>query len=138
MTEDMDRRGRENADAPATLAPFFNYLGVSQARVVANVGTAEMLWRPEISNSGGYMHGGAIMAAIDAAMVQVVRAVTGGQAATLAQFSINLLSNGSEGVVAEARITRAGSRAIFLTGEAVQSGSGRLVATASALFQRRV
>lgn len=117
--------------------PFFEHVGVESCRVEAGAGVAELSWRPETANSGGRMHGGAVTAAVNAAMVYVVRDLTGGVPAALVQLGVNYVASGTEDVVATAEIVRSGRSLIFVTGRVVQSGSGRLIATATAVFQRR-
>lgn len=118
--------------------PFFDYVGVEDARVEDGTGVAELPWRPETANSGGRMHGGAVTAAVNAAMVKAVRELTGGVPAALVQLGISFVSSGTDRVTATAEVVRSGRSMIFVTGRVVQSGSGRVIATASAVFQRRL
>jgi uncharacterized protein (TIGR00369 family) len=117
--------------------PFFGYVGVENARVEAGTGVAEMPWQPQTANSSGRMHGGAVTAAVNAAMVKAVRDITDGEPSALVQLAISFVASGTERVTATAEVVRAGRSMIFVTGQVVQSGSGRLIATASAVFQRR-
>jgi uncharacterized protein (TIGR00369 family) len=118
-------------------APFFGHVGVENARVEAGVGMAELSWRPETANSSGRMHGGAVTAAVNAAMATAVRGITGGVPATLVQLAINFVASGTDRVTATAEVVRAGRSMVFVTGQVSQSGSGKVIATASAVFQRR-
>jgi uncharacterized protein (TIGR00369 family) len=120
-----------------TAIPFFDFVGVENGRVADEVGIAEMPWRPETANSSGRMHGGAVMAAVNAAMVKLVRELTGGVPAALVQFAISFVASGTEDVTATAELVRSGRSMIFVTGRVTQSESGRVIATASAVFQRR-
>lgn len=117
--------------------PFFKFVGVERARVEDEVGIAEIDWRPETSNSSGRMHGGAIAAVVNAAMIAVLRQEIGDRQAILVQMSISHLSSGRDRVVARARIARSGTTTVFVTCEVSQSGSGKMMATASAIFQSR-
>jgi uncharacterized protein (TIGR00369 family) len=117
--------------------PFFDFVGVENGRVEGEVGVAEMPWRPETANSSGRMHGGAVIAAVNAAMVKLVRELTGGVPAALVQLAVSFVASGTEDVTATAELVRGGRSIIFVTGRVVQSESGRVIATASAVFQRR-
>jgi uncharacterized protein (TIGR00369 family) len=116
--------------------PFFDFLGIEHGRVEGQVGVAEMPWQPETANSSGRMHGGAVTAAVNAAMVRIVRELAGAPA-TLVQLAISFVSSGAEHVTATAEVVRSGRSIIFVTGRVVQSESGRVIATASAVFQRQ-
>jgi uncharacterized protein (TIGR00369 family) len=116
--------------------PFFDLVGVEHGRVEGEAGVAEMPWRPEIANSAGRMHGGAVTAAVNAAMAEIVRDHAGGPA-TLVQLAISFVAGGSEPVRATAQIVHEGRSIIFVTGQAEQTRSGRVVATASAVFKRQ-
>jgi len=116
--------------------PFFDFVGVEHGRVEGEAGVAEMPWRPETANSAGRMHGGAVTAAVNAAMVEIVRDHVGGPAA-LVQLAISFVASGSEPVKATAEIVHEGRSIIFVTGQVAQSRSGRVIATASAVFKRQ-
>jgi acyl-coenzyme A thioesterase PaaI-like protein len=78
-----------------------------------------------------------VIAAVNAAMVKLVRELTGGVPAALVQLAVSFVASGTEDVTATAELVRGGRSMIFVTGRVVQSESGRVIATASAVFQRR-
>ena len=116
--------------------PFFDFVGVARGRVEGDVGVVEMPWRPETSNSAGRMHGGAVTAVVNAAMVKIVREHVGGPA-VLVQLAVSFIASGTEHVTATAEIVHGGRSMIFVTGQVAQTESGLVIATASAVFKRQ-
>lgn len=118
--------------------PFFDYVGVEKIRYLDGVGIAELSWRKSTANSSGRIHGGAVIATANAAMVKAVRTEAGGAPAALAQMSVNFLSSGRDKIVAHAHVDRAGKNLFFVSCKVTQFDSGNAVANVTAVFQIRV
>lgn len=116
---------------PANTRPFYRHLGL-EADPQAGEGRSlvRLRIRPELGNSHGGIHGGAIMSLLDAAMGIAARTVVGkGQGVTTVSLSINFVGAGTGDLVARGRVVRRG-RTIASTEAVAEDSEGRVVAHA--------
>lgn len=115
--------------------PFVEHLGIRlvEASKARSVITLEK--RPELVNSVGAMHGGAIMTMLDLVMTVAVRAHYGvaGSVITV-DMSVGFVAPSQGDVIAEARVLHGGKSTCFCEAEA-KDESGKLLAKAMGTFK---
>jgi uncharacterized protein (TIGR00369 family) len=95
-----------------------------------------MVFRPELLQAGGAMHGGAIAALLDSVLVPAIgSALPEGSRYSTIDLHVQYLEAVAGGdIVAEGWIVRRGRRIVFGRSEARAASTGRLVATAGLTF----
>lgn len=107
-----------------------NLLGFVVEDVRVDYCRMRLPFKPELLQAGGLVHGGAIASLLDAVLVPAVGAVLerGAQYSTVDLHVQFIGAVRDADVVAEGWVTRRGRRVVFCESEAVEDGSGRLVA----------
>ena len=110
---------------------FAQHLGLVVEDVRRDYCRMRMVFRPELLQGGGIMHGGAIASLLDSVLVPAIGATLpeGSRYATVdlhVQFLEALLEDDA---VAEGWVVRRGRRVVFGQAEARAASTGRLVAT---------
>lgn len=120
----------------AALRPFYRFLGLEVAEgVAAGESRVQLATRPELANSRGDMHGGAIAGLVDAAVSIAVRsACTGGEGVATISLTVNYAGPGRGTLVARGRALRVG-RSIATAEAHVTDSDGGLVAHAVATLR---
>jgi len=118
---------------------FPQYLGLSVEEVRLDYCRMRLTFRPELLQAGGVMHGGALAALLDSALVPAI----GGPLADGSQFSTvdlhvqYLRPVRNEDVIAEGWVVRRGKRIVFGQSEARGADSGEVAATALLTYNVR-
>jgi len=110
---------------------FAQHIGLLVEEVRRDYCRMRMVFRPELLQGGGVMHGGAIAALLDSVLVPAIGATLpeGSRYATVdlhVQFMEALLEDDA---VAEGWVVRRGRRVVFGQAEARAATTGRLIAT---------
>lgn len=110
---------------------FAQHIGLVVEEVRRDYCRMRMVFRPELMQGGGVMHGGAIASLLDSVLVPAIGATLpeGSRYATVdlhVQFMEALLEDDA---VAEGWVTRRGRRVVFGQAEARAASTGRLIAT---------
>jgi uncharacterized protein (TIGR00369 family) len=125
----------QSASPFGVVIPFANHLGIRLVETTKDRSIVALDRRPEISNSLGAMHGGAIMTMLDLVMTIAVRAhygVAGGVITIDMTTSFIRPSTGT--VFAEARVLNGGKSMAFCEAEA-KDESGKLLVKAMGTFR---
>ena len=119
----------------AALRPYYRFLGLRVVDAVAGDSRVDLPSKPDITNSRGDVHGGAIASLLDAAMGVAVRsACKDGEGATTVSLTVNYAGVGRGTLVARGRTLRLGRT--IATAEATVTGEdGELVAHAIATMR---
>jgi uncharacterized protein (TIGR00369 family) len=110
--------------------PFYRLIGlrVMEAKDGASLVTLEAT--PDVANSRGEAHGGALATMLDAALANAARSVVPeGTATTTVSLSINYLSPGSGRLTAHGRVVRKG-RSLISAEALIEDAAGHAVAQA--------
>jgi uncharacterized protein (TIGR00369 family) len=110
---------------------FAQHIGLLVEEVRRDYCRMRMVFRPELLQGGGVMHGGAIASLLDSVLVPAIGATLpeGSRYATVdlhVQFMEALLEDDA---VAEGWVVRRGRRVVFGQAEARAATTGRLIAT---------
>ena len=110
---------------------FAQHIGLVVEDVRRDYCRMRMVFRPELLQGGGIMHGGAIASLLDSVLVPAIGATLpeGSRYATVdlhVQFLEALLEDDA---VAEGWVVRRGRRVVFGQAEARAASTGRLIAT---------
>lgn len=110
---------------------FAQHIGLVVEEVRRDYCRMRMVFRPELMQGGGVMHGGAIASLLDSVLVPAIGATLpeGSRYATVdlhVQYMEALLEDDA---VAEGWVVRRGRRVVFGQAEARAASSGRLIAT---------
>ncbi|MCO5089592.1 PaaI family thioesterase [Bosea sp. (in: a-proteobacteria)] len=116
---------------PATTRPFYRHIGLrSEPAPAPGTSIVHLATQPDIANSHGDIHGGAIMSLLDAAMGIAARTLLSeGQGVTTVSMSVNFVTAGGGDLVARGRVVRQG-RSIASTEAFAEDAKGRVVAHA--------
>ncbi len=116
--------------------PFTEHLGVQVVEVTKEHAVVSLQKRPELLNSWGSMHGGAIMTLLDLVMSWAVRGhyeVVGG--VLTVDLSVGFMKAGyGDKVLAEGRVLHGGKSTAFCEAEA-RDAEGALLAKAIGTFK---
>jgi uncharacterized protein (TIGR00369 family) len=126
----MADHGSSDVDTAPALPPYFVHVGVEAA---GGHGDATLTFREEITNSAGFVHGGALSALLNFTMLQTLRAARPGVHFALMTITASYLAPAKGTVTGSATVERAGRNIAYLSARAT-AASG-LVATATAVFQ---
>jgi len=115
--------------------PYLEHIGVEPVEMKEDVAITRLRIRPEIVNSRGHVHGGAILSMLDFTLSAAGRShdPLGTGVATI-DLSSSFLSPGDSDLTCTARCVRRGSSICFCEGEIVNE-KGEIVAKALASFK---
>ena len=118
-------------------ATFNRWAGFDVVRVDEGECELRLVWRPdEMGQYAGFLHAGMIAALLDTAC-GFAATTTSGFSVLASQFSMNCVAPAvGDEFIAIGRVTKAGRKQVFTTGElfAVRERTRRLVATATTLL----
>lgn len=117
-------------------SPLGRYLGVEFLEVGNGEARVRLLYRPELTNPAGKLHGGAIASVADIAMAVAVGSLLGGDVGrhSTARLQVRYKWGVTSGeVIAEARAQRRKGR-LFIGEAVLKDGGGTTVALARATF----
>jgi len=117
--------------------PFAEHLGIHPIEITEERAVLELRRRPELLNSWGGAHGGAIMTMLDVVMSMAVRGHYRENTGVMTiDMSVGFMNAGrSELVRAEGRVLHGGQSTAFCEGEA-RDETGVLLAKAIGTFRR--
>lgn len=115
--------------------PYLEHLGVEPVSCENDVAVTRMPMSPQLINSRGQIHGGALMSVLDFTLSAAGRShdLLGVSMATI-DMSTSFLTPGTKDLVITATCIRRGSSICFCEGE-VRDVDGELVAKATASFK---
>ena len=110
---------------------FAQHIGLVVEDVRRDYCRMRMVFRPELLQGGGIMHGGAIASLLDSVLVPAIGATLpeGSRYATVDLHVQFLEALQEDDAVAEGWVVRRGRRVVFGQAEARAASTGRLVAT---------
>jgi uncharacterized protein (TIGR00369 family) len=115
--------------------PYYRFLGLRVVEASEGASRVELASKPDLENSRGDVHGGAIASLLDAAMGVAVRsACKGGEGATTVSLTVNYAGVGRGTLVARGRTLRLG-RSIATVEGTVTDKDDQLVAHAIATMR---
>jgi uncharacterized protein (TIGR00369 family) len=96
-----------------------------------------MVVRPELMNSWGVAHGGAVMSLLDLTLGMSAKSLDDAAiGATTVELKVNFLATVTGEVVAEGHAQRAGRSLVFVEGE-IRGQDGAILAKATGTFKLR-
>ncbi|MDQ2138362.1 PaaI family thioesterase [Alcaligenaceae bacterium B3P038] len=115
--------------------PFMAYVGLVPISLDENGMRGRLLFKPELTNNRGDVHGGTLMSVLDFAMGSAARFGndTGSGVATI-NMNTDFLSPGTGDLSIEGRCTRRGRSIAFCEG-IIYDSQGQIVARATAAFK---
>ena len=115
--------------------PYLEFLGVEPVLCENDRAVTRLKIRPELLNSRGHIHGGALMSLLDFTLSAAGRSIDplGIGMATI-DITVSCIEPAVTDLVIEARCLRRGSSIAFCEGE-VLDPKGKLIAKASASFK---
>jgi len=116
-------------------ANFVKLLSISLEAVGHGTATMRMPYKPELTNEMGGIHGGAIVSLCDTCFYVALASLYGREQETVtAALQCNFLApaRGPEGLVAEAKVLKAGRRIVY--GEVLVTSGDKLIAHATLNF----
>ena len=118
--------------------PFICFLGFKLGELNRGAATLELDLRPELTQTEGLMHGGAIASLLDtAAAFAVITLLEPGQKTSTVDLTIHYLRPITSGqITAHARVLRAGKRLVTVAID-VTDQSGTLISTALTTYAKR-
>ena len=119
-----------------TEIPYYEYLGFEVVKWAGGAVRIAFPYRPELGNSRGHMHGGAITSLVDACLSQAVKSglpTPAGAIATV-NLAVNFLRMGKGSLVGEGRIVRLG-KTVVAAEAYVKDEAGEAVAQAIGTFR---
>jgi uncharacterized protein (TIGR00369 family) len=112
--------------------PFIGHLGIVTESLEAGRARLRLPLRPELTNSFGGAHGGAILTLLDVAAATATRTLHPESRGVITiDLATSFLEAGKGELIAEARVLRDGRSAVFVEAE-VRGADGALVARAMA------
>jgi uncharacterized protein (TIGR00369 family) len=118
--------------------PYLRHLGMRTEALGAGSARLSLPVTPELTNSFGTVHGGAIMSLLDVALCTAARTLHPDSTGVMTiDLSTSFIGGGSgERLIAEARVLKDGRSMSFVEGEA-RNADGTLVAKAIATVRVR-
>ena len=117
--------------------PYAELLGMRRLTEEPGRVTAALDVRPEVTNSWGVAHGGAIMSLLDMTMGMSAKSLDPEAiGATTVELKVNFLAVATGEIVAAGQAQRAGRSLVFVEGE-VRDASGTLLAKGTGTFKLR-
>lgn len=129
-----DEPSRDSPDYFGLDIPFMAFLGLVPEALTTELARTRLLHRPELLNSRGDVHGGALMSALDFTLSAAARAHEPGTGMATIDMTTHFLAPARGEVIIEARSLRVGASLAFCEGQALDE-DGKLLATASATFK---
>ena len=129
--------GDAHEDAPDYFGlsiPFMASLGLVAEQLTAELARTRLPYRPDLVNSRGDVHGGALMSGLDFTLSAAARAHEPGTGMATIDMATHFLAPAQGTVIFEARCLRIGASLAFCEGQA-RDEKGKLLATASATFK---
>jgi uncharacterized protein (TIGR00369 family) len=119
------------SEAPMQVPPFDSYLGTQVVRTDAGSAELAIDLEPHHLNMRGVAHGGVVTSLLDSALgAAVISAIPEEWWCATTSLATQFIGGAGEGrLVATAKVTHAGSKVAFASGE-VRDEAGRLIATA--------
>lgn len=118
------------------LVPFLDLVGVKGERCDRGNSLVTLQVRPEIGNTVGDAHGGAIATLLDAAMASAAHSLHPEQGVVTVSMTLNYLRAGRGLLRARGKVRQAGRSLLFCEAE-VEDEAGKLIATATGTFTVR-
>lgn len=115
--------------------PFMRHIGLTPVSLAPGLARTRLPLRPELANSRGHGHGGAMMSALDFTLSAAARSHDPlGLGIITIEMSTHFLASATTDLLIEARILRGGARTVFCEGD-VTDAAGNMVCTARAVFK---
>lgn len=114
--------------------PFMASLGLIPEHLSTELARTRLPHRPDLVNSRGDVHGGALMSALDFTLSAAARAHEANTGMATIDMTTHFLAPARGTVIFEARCLRIGGSLAFCEGQA-RDEAGTLLATASATFK---
>ena len=114
--------------------PYMQFLGLVPETFTEEKVSTRLPWRPELLNSRGDVHGGALMSALDFTLSAAARAHARDCGMATIDMTTHFLRPAQGEVVIEASCLRLGATLSFCDGQALDA-KGHVLATASATFK---
>jgi uncharacterized protein (TIGR00369 family) len=114
--------------------PFLSTLGLKAGEMRRDEATVQLPFRPDLANSAGALHGGALMGALDFAMSAAARAHDPGVMVATIDMRTSFLRPAQQDTSIIAKCVQRGRSIAFCEARAFNA-AGELVATASATFK---
>jgi uncharacterized protein (TIGR00369 family) len=115
--------------------PFLTHIGVHPGKMSPDRVSAKLDFSASLANSGGYMHGGSLMSALDFAMSAVARSSEPNELHTSTiEMKTSFIRPAVSDVDIEARCIHRG-RSIAFCEATARDGKGDLIASASGVFK---
>ncbi len=114
--------------------PFMASLGLIPEHLSTVLARTRLPHRPDLVNSRGDVHGGALMSALDFTLSAAARAHEANTGMATIDMTTHFLAPARGTVIFEARCLRVGGSLAFCEGQA-RDEAGTLLATASATFK---
>lgn len=115
--------------------PFMAHIGLEPVSLSPGLARTRLPLRPELVNSRGHGHGGALMSALDFTLSAAARSSDPlGLGVVTIEMSTHFLASATSDLLIEARVLRSGARTVFCEGD-VLDHTGRAVCTARAVFK---
>ena len=115
--------------------PFMRHIGLEPVCLEPGLARTRLPLRPELVNSRGHGHGGALMSALDFTLSAAARSGNPlGLGVVTIEMNTHFLASATLDLLIEARILREGARIVFCEGD-VTDAAGNAVCTARAVFK---
>lgn len=114
--------------------PFMASIGLVPEHLSTELARTRMPHRPDLVNSRGDVHGGALMSALDFTLSAAARAHEANTGMATIDMTTHFMAPARGTVIFEARCLRIGGSLAFCEGQA-RDEEGKLLATASATFK---
>lgn len=115
--------------------PFMRHIGLEPLSLEPGLARTRLPLRPELVNSRGHGHGGAMMSALDFTLSAAARSHDPlGLGVITIEMNTHFLASAATDLLIEARVLRGGARTVFCEGDAVDT-AGRIACTARAVFK---
>ena len=114
--------------------PFMASIGLVPEHLSIELARTRMPHRPDLVNSRGDVHGGALMSALDFTLSAAARAHEANTGMATIDMTTHFMAPARGTVIFEARCLRIGGSLAFCEGQA-RDEEGKLLATASATFK---
>lgn len=125
----------QSASPFGVIIPFADNLGITLVEATKERAIVALDRRPEISNSLGTLHGGALMTMLDLVMSIAVRGYYGVAAGVITiDMNVTFIRPAAGRVIAEGRVLNGGKTMCFCEGEA-KDETGKLLAKTMGTFR---
>lgn len=115
--------------------PFMTHIGLEPVCLEPGLARTRLPLRPELVNSRGHGHGGALMSALDFTLSAAARSGNPLQLGVITiEMNTHFLASATTDLLIEAHILRKGARIVFCEGDVIDA-MGNSVCTARAVFK---